>query len=190
MIDPHRYAVSGELAVIGRNEVEITELPIRTWTQSYKETVMEGLLHGSEKAPALINDYKEYHTDTTVRFVVNVVDDKMDKAEGEGLHRLFKLQTTLTTTSMVLFDANGCLKRYDSVEEILMEFYTVRLGFYGKRKDYLEGVLQAESLKLTNQARFICEKCDGTITVENKKVILFLIILLQTQLHGIIITNS
>ena len=119
MIDPHRYVISGEVAVLGRNEVEITELPIRVWTQAYKESVMEVLLHGSEKAPALINDYKEYHTDTTVRFLVNVIDDKLEKAESDGLHRLFKLQSTMTTTSMVLFDANGCLKRYDSIEEIL-----------------------------------------------------------------------
>ena len=77
----------------------------------------------------------------------------------------------MTTTSMVLFDANGCLKKYDSVEEILRDFYVVRLRFYEKRKNYLEGVLQAESRKLTNQARFICEKCDGVLIVENKKVV-------------------
>ena len=169
MIDPHRYVISGEVAVLGRNEVEITELPIRVWTQAYKESVMEVLLHGSEKAPALINDYKEYHTDTTVRFLVNVIDDKLEKAESDGLHRLFKLQSTMTTTSMVLFDANGCLKRYDSIEEILREFYVIRLKFYDKRKNYLEGILQAESTKLTNQARFICEKCDNILILENKK---------------------
>lgn len=40
---------------------------------------------------------------------------------------------------------------------------------YQKRKDYLMGALQAEAAKLSNQSRFICEKCDGTLTVENKK---------------------
>lgn len=40
---------------------------------------------------------------------------------------------------------------------------------YTKRKDYLEGSLEAEATKLTNQARFIMEKCDGTLTVENKQ---------------------
>lgn len=40
---------------------------------------------------------------------------------------------------------------------------------YHKRKDYLEGVLQAEAAKLSNQARFIVEKCDGTLVIENKK---------------------
>lgn len=40
---------------------------------------------------------------------------------------------------------------------------------YHKRKDYLEGILKAESAKLSNQARFILEKCDGTLVIENKK---------------------
>ena len=44
-----------------------------------------------------------------------------------------------------------------------------RLQYYQKRKNYLEGMLEAEALKLSNQARFILEKCDGSLVVENKK---------------------
>lgn len=40
---------------------------------------------------------------------------------------------------------------------------------YQKRKEYLEGMLEAEAAKLTNQARFIVEKCSGELVVENKK---------------------
>lgn len=43
------------------------------------------------------------------------------------------------------------------------------MQMYHKRKDYLEGILQAEASKLSNQARFILEKCDGTIVIENRK---------------------
>lgn len=53
--------------------------------------------------------------------------------------------------------------------QILKGFYKVRFEVYHKRKDYLEGVLQAEAAKLSNQARFILEKCDGTLVIENKK---------------------
>lgn len=42
----NRYVVSGEVAVIGTEKIEITELPVGTWTQSYKENVLEPLLHG------------------------------------------------------------------------------------------------------------------------------------------------
>ena len=65
----------------------------------------------------------------------------------------------------VLFDSNGCIKRFNSVEEILKEFFELRMLMYKKRKDYLEGMLAAESLKLDNIARFILEKIEGTITI-------------------------
>lgn len=168
-LDRHRYSNSGEIAILSNTELEITELPLRVWTQNYKESVMESLLHGSEKIPPMITDYKEYHTDTTVRFLVTMTEEKMRQAESEGLHRTFKLQTSHAITSMVLYDSKGCLKTYDTVEDIMKEFFTVRLSFYGKRKDYLSGVLQAESRRLSNQARFICEKCDNVLIVENKK---------------------
>lgn len=66
-VDSNRYEINGEVNQLDDNNLEIVELPIRTWTQTYKETVLEPLLHGSEKAPAIINDYKEYHTDSTVK---------------------------------------------------------------------------------------------------------------------------
>lgn len=53
--------------------------------------------------------------------------------------------------------------------EILAEFFKVRLEYYEKRKDYLERMLGAESAKLDNMARFIVEKIEGKIKVENMK---------------------
>lgn len=53
--------------------------------------------------------------------------------------------------------------------DILKEFYILRLKMYQKRKDFLEGILEAEAAKLSNQARFIMEKCSGQLVVENKK---------------------
>ena len=91
--------------------------------------------------------------------------EKLAQAEEQGLHKVFKLQTTMSTNSMVLFDPKGCIKRYSSIAEILKEFYEVRLEFYNRRKDYMEGMLAAESLKLDNIARFICEKIDGIIVI-------------------------
>lgn len=41
-----RYVVSGEIAIVGNERVEITELPVGTWTQNYKENVLEPMVHG------------------------------------------------------------------------------------------------------------------------------------------------
>lgn len=168
-IEPNRFACSGEIAVTDDDTIEITELPIRTWTQPYKENVLENMLHGTEKVPPSILDYKEYHTDTTVKFVIKMNKDKLRKAEEEGLHKFFKMQTTLTQSStLVLYDSGGVIHKYDNVEEILREFFQLRLDTYQRRKDYLEGMLEAESGKLNNQARFIMEKIEGEVIIENK----------------------
>ncbi|MBN3325670.1 TOP2B topoisomerase, partial [Atractosteus spatula] len=164
----NQYLVSGEVSVLDKNTIEITELPVRTWTQAYKEQVLEPMLTGTEKTPALITDYKEYHTDTTVKFVVRMTEEKLAQAEAAGLHKVFKLQSSLTCNSMVLFDHMGCLKKYEAVQDILKEFFELRLHYYKLRKDWLVGMLGAESAKLSNQARFVLEKIEGKISIENK----------------------
>ena len=110
-------------------------------------------------------DYKEYHTDTTVKFVVTLSADKMMEAEAVGFHKKFKLESSLNTSNLVLFDRDGCLKKYSNVMEILKEFFEVRLDIYRKRKDWLVGQLEAEAAKLTNQARFIMEKIEGKVVI-------------------------
>ncbi|KAK4474630.1 hypothetical protein MN116_001765 [Schistosoma mekongi] len=164
----NRYVCYGEVAVLDDDTLEITELPIRTWTQNYKESVLEPMLNGSEKVPACITDYKEYHTDVTVRFVVKMSPEKLREAESTGLHKFFKLQTVMSTSSMVCFDPLGCLKCYPNEIVIMREFYELRLTWYEKRKIYLEGVLSAEARKLENQARFVLEKIQSLMVIENK----------------------
>uniref|UniRef100_A0A671FW24 DNA topoisomerase 2 n=1 Tax=Rhinolophus ferrumequinum TaxID=59479 RepID=A0A671FW24_RHIFE len=164
----NQYVISGEVAILNSTTIEISELPVRTWTQTYKEQVLEPMLNGTEKTPPLITDYREYHTDTTVKFIVKMTEEKLAEAERVGLHKVFKLQTSLTCNSMVLFDHVGCLKKYDTVLDILREFFELRLKYYGLRKEWLLGMIGAESAKLNNQARFILEKIDGKIVIENK----------------------
>lgn len=69
---------------------------------------MEPMLNGTEKVPPLITDYKEYHTDSTVRFVVKMAPEKLREAEAAGLHKVFKLQNTLTCNSMVNDTTKKC----------------------------------------------------------------------------------
>lgn len=67
--------------------------------------------------------------------------------------------------SQVLFDHVGSLKKYESVQDILRDFFELRMKYYVLRKDWLVGMLGAESAKLSNQARFILEKIQGTLVI-------------------------
>lgn len=64
-------------------------------------------MNGTEKVPPLITDYKDYHTDTTVRFVIKMTEEKLREAEAAGLHKVFKLQSCLTCNSMVMIVTHG-----------------------------------------------------------------------------------
>ncbi|XP_064646411.1 DNA topoisomerase 2-alpha-like isoform X2 [Lineus longissimus] len=166
-VDDTRCVVNGEIAILDENTVEITELPIRLWTQSYKEQVLEPFLQGTEKVTPCIQDYKEYHTDSTVRFVVKMAREKLDHARAQGLHKYFKIQSPANTSLMVLFDSKGCIKRYSTPIEILKEFFELRMDRYQIRKEYMEGIMSAEALKLENQARFIQEVAEAKIKIED-----------------------
>ncbi|XP_074594047.1 DNA topoisomerase 2-alpha-like [Brevipalpus obovatus] len=168
-VDAQRYVISGEIARLEGTEVEITELPVRTWTDTYKENVLIPMRKGTEKSPPMIEDFMNHSTNVSIRMVITLGDQNMRKAEEQGMHKYFKLQTTLSTSSMVLFDSKGCLRRFDSPDDILKEFFEVRLDFYNRRKEYKKGLLQAETAKLTNQVRFILEKNDGSLKMENVK---------------------
>jgi len=169
--DRTRGVVNGVCAKLDETSIEITDLPVGTWTQQYKEAILETMLHPkrNDLQPSIL-DYKEYHTDTTVRFLVKLSAAQFAKFTEQGLHKSFRLQETFKLTNMVLFDHNGILRRYRTPEEICEEFFDVRLKMYVKRKEYMVGTLQSQCSKLDNIARFIKEKIENVITVENKKI--------------------
>lgn len=59
---------------------------------------------------------------------------ELEKAEAQGLNEYFKLTTKINTGNMICFDADGKIKKYNSAEQILEEFYPLRLAYYQKRK--------------------------------------------------------
>lgn len=138
---------------IGDNTVEITELPVRRWTQDFKE-MLEEMTNEAEKVPAVVKvgcpggqrgpcpntvqDYEEHHTDLTVHFKVHMTNKGIQAAETEGLDKKFKMTTTIGTGNMVCFDLNGKIRKYSTAEEILVDFYHKRLEFYGLRKVRLQ----------------------------------------------------
>ena len=78
------------------SSVEITELPVKTWTQNYKE-FLESLINGKENpkdksGPKIgansISDYKDYCTESRIRYVVKFPNGKaLRDAEKSGIHK-------------------------------------------------------------------------------------------------------
>ncbi|KAF8398402.1 hypothetical protein HHK36_017329 [Tetracentron sinense] len=163
------YTVSGIIGEIDETTLRITELPVRRWTQDYKE-FLESNMTGNEKIKdPFIKDYREHNDDTTVHFDVIMSEENLMMAKQEGLMKKFKLTTTISTSNMHLFDPKGVIKKYDNPEQILEEFFHLRLEFYEKRKKVLLDNLELELLKLDNKVRFILGVVKGEIIVSNRK---------------------
>lgn len=73
-------------------------------------------------------------------------EKEVEKAEAQGLNEYFKLTTKISTSNMICFDFEGKIKKYTSPEEILEEFYPVRLAYYQKRKVCWSHIYPAQSL--------------------------------------------
>lgn len=161
-----KFKFSGIVNETGDCEVEITELPIRIWTQDFKERLEE--IIKAEKVPSFIKDYTEYNTPEKVRFVVKIEEKKM-KESMDKLDDLFKLSKTMATTNLVAFDAQGRIHKYATPLDIMEEFFQVRIRTYQKRKQHLLSEMQKDLDKLSNQARFVKMIIDNKLTVSKKK---------------------
>ncbi|KAG8994735.1 DNA topoisomerase 2 [Tulasnella sp. JGI-2019a] len=165
-----KFLMKGIIKKVDREAIEITELPVGVWTQSYKEQ-LEKWVTGVDNHPAIIKDYKEHHTNSTVHFTLTMTPEGMAKAEAdpEGLLKFFQCQKPLSTSNMMAFDSNLKLRKYTSPEEIIEDFFPLRLQYYQKRKDFLCDELRNVWDKLTNQARFVQMIVDKKLVVSRKK---------------------
>jgi len=69
---------------------------------------------------------------------------------------------------MHLFDAHDKLKKYDTVQDIMDDYYVTRLELYQTRKDYLINALEKEVAVLSNKARYIQEVLTDTVDLRKK----------------------
>ncbi|KAI1258875.1 DNA topoisomerase [Xylariaceae sp. FL1019] len=168
--ETNRYQFNGMAHVDDNtNEVIITELPIRMWTDDFKAK-LEDIIR-AEKSPSFIKDYKEFNDHNNVHFEIQMDPKHLEAAlkTPDGLLEKFKLVKQVATSNLVAFDTAGRIRKYEKVEDILEEFYHYRLQMYKKRKAHWLGVIKSDHKKLGNQARFIREIMDKKLVVYRKK---------------------
>ncbi|CAI0404684.1 unnamed protein product [Linum tenue] len=168
------YTSNGVVEEIDETTVRVTELPIRTWTENFREflkSVTEGLKDENGNLPKepLIKGFKEQGDDYAFEFDITLSEEKMQLARNEGLLKKFKLTSSINTSNMHLFDPAGKIKKYDNPEQVIEEFFHLRLDYYDKRKKAKLAALEMELLRLENKVRFILAVVSGEIVVNNRK---------------------
>ncbi|KAF1329649.1 DNA topoisomerase 2, partial [Globisporangium splendens] len=163
--DNQTFLVQGLYEIKDESTLVVSELPVKTWTQTYKQ-FLESLLESGT-----IKDFRENHTDAKVLFTITFEPKTLSdicSAPG-GVVKKFKLETSISTSNMHLFDATGHIKKYENPHEILNEFYAIRLDYYGRRKASLLRKLEEQIKILSNKTRFILAVVDGSLVVSNRK---------------------
>ena len=172
-ISDSRYLIKGCYEKVNSTTIRVTELPIGSWTDDYKkfiEDLMDGIKKGGKKVKK-VKDYSDMSTDKVVDITITMANSNViDDLEAEqcdygcnGLEKYFKLYTTNSTSNMHMFNHEEKLRLYKNAEEIIDEYFDVRLSMYNKRKEYLIKILEKEMVLLSNKAKYIMEVLEGTI---------------------------
>jgi DNA topoisomerase-2 len=182
--ESHKYLIKGAYRVVESvaDTIQIHELPVGTWTMPYI-TVLESLADGGtdkkgKKIAPAIKDFVSNSTEKLVDIRVTFPKGKLAELEAQvdsstsinGVEKLLKLTTTVSTTNMHLFDAECKLKKYATIEAIVDEFMGVRLGYYNTRKQHQLRDMELVLKKLTNKVKYIQLVLDGTVDLRRKSV--------------------
>jgi DNA topoisomerase-2 len=158
-----KYFSRGVYTKTSETTVEITELPVGEWTDDYKEFLEKLIVDKSavaklQKEQCILN-YESHYTEYNVKFILkfnrDVLEDMLD--EPELFEKKFKLVNSknVGSTNMHLYNRNGVIRKYSSAENILYEFYGIRLEFYVSRRVNLLEKLDGELSILHEKIRFI-----------------------------------
>jgi DNA topoisomerase-2 len=177
-VAPTKYLVKGLYEHSGTNKIRVTELPIGTWTDDYKQH-LEKLIdpgQGGKKSSTLVRDYVDQSTDKVVDITITFAKGAIAELEGSAvdshsnmLEKTLKLVSSQSTANMYLFNENDELKKYETAEDILREYFGTRLTIYQERIAAIVKVLEQDMLWLSNKVAYILGVLGGTIDLRKKK---------------------
>jgi len=166
-IDKKNFEVTG-LYSIKKNKLVITELPVGTWTQNYKEFLEKMYEKEMVKAKEdrVFIGYKEHHTDTLVHFELEFIPDYIETVTN--ITKDFHLTNKVSLNNMNLFSVDGSIKKYESPFEIMAEYYHTRLDLYEKRKQYMLDTLKNGVNLISNKMKFILMVVDDKLIINRR----------------------
>jgi galactokinase/mevalonate kinase-like predicted kinase len=116
-----------------------------------------------------VNKFVNNNTDEDVHFKITVDGKKLDDWSEKELLQKFKLVKKISVTNMHLYDPDDKIKKYNNVNEILKEFYQIRLDAYTTRKNYYLDKYRQELDVLKWKMKFIEEVLEDKIVINRKK---------------------
>ncbi len=161
------YVCNGRVKIVGKNVVEIDELPVGKWTNDYKDYLCK-LVESGE-----LRGFAEDHTTEHVKFILNfskATYDMLNNEKGnpsDNFSQYLKLATSISLGNMHAFNSAGQIMRYSTPEEVIDEHYAVRIKAYVKRKEMMSKKFALEEAISRNKSRFVDEIIRGDLSIIN-----------------------
>jgi len=161
------YNSKGVYKWVNDSTIEITELPIGTWTENYKEFLEDLIVKNNPH----LKSFESHYTAKNVRFILKLSDGAKELL-GDKVLQEFNLTSSklLGMNNLHLFTSKGNIKKYANVAEIIKNWSYIRIEKYQERKENQLKVMESNYLILSAKIRFIIEVIEGTIIIMNKKL--------------------
>ena len=170
-----QYINKGTYKIVDDNTAIITELPIGKWTDDYK-TFLETLLYDksvdNKGNKQCLVDFSNNSTEKVVHYTLKFKKEDLNYLKNsEDFENTFKLTDSKYTnySNMHLYNNKGIICKYDNVEDIMKEFYLIRLVFYTKRKEYMLKSMKKELDVIESKVRFIEGFISGEVNILHKE---------------------
>ena len=169
-----QYINKGTYKILDDTTVLIDELPIGKWTDDYK-IFLESLLYDksvdNKGNKQCLVDFINNSTEKIVRYTLKFKKEDLQNLKNNNeLENTFKLTECKYTnySNMHLYNNKGIICKYDNIEEIMKEYYLIRLVYYTKRKEYMLKTMEKELNVYQVKIRFIEEFISGEINILHK----------------------
>jgi len=165
--DKGNYSSRGVYKWINNTTLEITELPIGTWTENYKEFLEELLI----KNNAHLKSFESHYTAKNIKFILTVGENTKEEL-GDKILNEFNLisNKNLSLNNLHLFTTKCNIKKYETIEDILKEWSYTRIYKYQERKEKQLKNMELEYLILSAKIRFILDVIEEKIKIMNRKI--------------------
>jgi DNA topoisomerase-2 len=185
--EKNSYISRGVYKWIDDSTVEISELPVGSWTEDYKEFLENMITNNLNNLKYIENHY----TSKNVKFVLHFNGNVRRNIEA-NFDVLFKLQSSknLSINNIHLFNKDGAIQKYESAVDIIKEWAETRVLKYFERKNYQLKILEKDAKILSNKMRFILDVINGNIQIMNKKLTDITLRLIELKYAPIVIDES
>jgi DNA topoisomerase-2 len=164
--DKGNYISNGIYKWNDNSTIEISELPVGSWTENYKE-YLEQLLINNNK---YLKSFENHYTAKNVKFILKMNDGvKKDELDVKNEFNLTSPKN-LSLNNMHLFSVKGAIKKYNTTTEIIKEWTQTRLHKYYERKEKQLIILNEEYDIISAKIRFITDIIAGNIIIMNIKM--------------------